>query len=133
MALPTALRKLVRERAGHRCEYCRMRQAWEPYQSYHVEHVIAQQHRGQDVLDNLAYACQHCNWIKGPNLTSIDPDGHKVVRLFDPRRQKWEEHFRMEDSRILGLTQVGRTTVFLLEMNAPHRVELRLENLESWE
>lgn len=131
MSLSAAMKRAVRERAGHRCEYCRMRQAWESYQPYHVEHVIAQQHRGQDVLDNLAYACHHCNWNKGPNLTSIDPDGDQVVSLFHPRHQAREEHFRMENGRVIGATEVGRTTTFLLEMNAPHRVELRLANLEG--
>ncbi|MFN0079372.1 MAG: HNH endonuclease [Prosthecobacter sp.] len=132
MSLPAPLRQAVRERAGHRCEYCRMKQSWEGYYSYHVEHVIAQQHRGPDLLKNLALSCRHCNWLKGPNLASIDPDGAQVVLLFQPRTQLWAEHFSMENGRIFGLTAVGRTTLFLLEMNAPHRVEIRLENLADW-
>ncbi|MGV3659463.1 MAG: HNH endonuclease [Prosthecobacter sp.] len=51
---------------------------------YHVEHIIAQQHRGQDDLENLALARRHCNLLKGPNLTSLDPDGDRLVRLFHP-------------------------------------------------
>ncbi|MBL9117488.1 MAG: HNH endonuclease [Verrucomicrobiaceae bacterium] len=109
-----------------------MRHRWEPFQSYHVEHIVAQQHRGTSTLENLALACRHCNLLKGPNLTSTDPDGDAVVRLFHPRTQLWHEHFSMDDGRITALTSVGRTTMFLLEMNAPHRLELRQENLWDW-
>jgi len=132
MSLPQPLKQAVRARAANRCEYCRMRQEWESFYSYHVEHVIAQQHRGSNDAENLALACRHCNLLKGPNLTSLDPDGDNVVRLFHPRIQLWPEHFSMEHGYIVGLTDVGRTTAFLLEMNEPHRFELRLENLKDW-
>ena len=42
------------------------------------------------------------------------------------------DQFRREGDQILGLTTIGRTTVFLLQMNAPHRAELRQENLDEW-
>lgn len=105
-----------------------MAEEWEPFFSYHVEHIIAKQHGGGDAVDNLAFACHHCNLLKGPNLTSIDPDTGLVTTLYHPRQHLWTEHFYNLDGQILGKTQVGRTSVFLLQMNAPHRVELRLEN-----
>ncbi len=108
-----------------------MKEAWEPFYRYHVEHIIAKQHGGPDDTHNLALSCQHCNLLKGPNLTSIDPDTHEVVTLFHPRFQNWVEHFQLKDGRLLGLTACGRTTVFLLQMNAPHRIELRAENLDE--
>lgn len=132
MSLPATVRQAVRERAADRCEYCRMRQEWEPFYPYHIEHVVAQQHRGSDDLDNLALACRNCNLLKGPNLTGLDPDGDHLVRLFHPRSQHWHEHFRMEQGFVIGQTDVGRTTAFLLEMNSPHRLELRMVNLADW-
>ena len=132
MAVSAADRRLVRERARGRCEYCRMAESWEPYFSYHVEHIVAVQHGGKDDAGNLAFACNHCNFIKGPNLTGIDPDTGKVTELFNPRTQPWDEHFRRNGDRIEGVSPAGRTTVFLLQMNAPHRAELRLENLDAW-
>ena len=128
MALPESLRKKVISRAQGACEYCGMRQEWEPFHSYHVEHIIARQHRGTDDLSNLALACHHCNLFKGPNLTSRDPDGDALVSLFHPRQHVWDEHFKIESAHVLGLTDVGRTTVFLLEMNSDPRVDLRLVN-----
>jgi hypothetical protein len=77
-------------------------------------------------------ACRYCNLLKGPNLTSTDPDSDEVVRLYHPRRQLWNEHFLLDAGRIVALTSVGRTTLFLLEMNAPHRLDLRNENLWDW-
>jgi hypothetical protein len=128
MALPESLRKMVISRAGGACEYCGMHQEWEPFHPYHVEHIIARQHRGTDDLSNLALACHHCNLFKGPNLTSRDPDGDALVSLFHPRHHLWEEHFKRESAHVIGLTDVGRTTVFLLEMNSDQRVDLRLLN-----
>ena len=129
MALTAADRRAVRERAGGRCEYCRMAEAWEPFFPYHIEHVIARQHGGRDERGNLAFACNRCNLLKGPNLTSIDPDSGSVTPLFNPRTQHWHEHFLSGHGRVIGLTPAGRTTVFLLQINALPRVELRLENV----
>lgn len=132
MAVTSSTRRLVWERAGSRCEYCRMRQEWEPLHVYHVEHIVARQHRGTDTDENLALACHKCNFRKGPNLGSMDPDGDRHVRLFHPRLQVWDEHFVMLNGFISGRSDVGRTTVFLMEMNEPHRFDLRLINLMDW-
>jgi hypothetical protein len=120
-------RALVRSRAGHRCEYCRIHQDDEPFYRLHVEHIVAKQHGGTDDADNLALACHHDNDHKGPNLTGIDPVTGNVVRLFHPRRQRWSRHFRFQGPRIVGRTQCGRATVAVLALNAPDRVELRAE------
>ena len=128
-----ALRQQVRERAGHRCEYCRLRQEHEPDRPFHVEHIIATQHRGGDGLENLALACQLCNLLKAPNLSSLDPDTEELVRLFHPRNDAWEDHFRVEGAMIAGRTDVGRTTAWLLEMNSEDRVELRRTLIELGE
>lgn len=130
-----AVRQQVRDRAGQRCEYCRLKQAHEPDRPFHVEHIIATCHRGGDGLDNLALACQWCNLLKGPNLTGLDPDTEQLVRLFHPRRDAWTDHFRMEGARIIGVSDVGRTTAWLLEMNSDDRLELRatLFELGEWD
>ena len=66
-----------------------------------------------------------CNAHKGANLTGIDPDTGAIMALFNPRMHAWEEHFRLSDSTIVGLTAVGRTTVRVLNMNEARRVRLR--------
>ena len=128
MGVPAPVRSIVIARAQGFCEYCGMHQNWEPFHTYNVEHIIARQHRGTDDPSNLALACDHCNLFKGPNLTSRDPDGDALVTIFHPRHNRWTEHFKIESSHVIGLTDIGRTTVFLLEMNADQRVDLRLLN-----
>ncbi len=132
MAVSASVRRLVKERAALLCEYCHMREAWEPFFIDHVEHITARQHGGADEPDNLAFACHHCNLLKGPNLASLDPDTGTLTLLFHPRSQNWNDHFAIAGGLIVGRTPAGRTTVFLLQMNAPHRVELRIENADAW-
>lgn len=84
-----------------------------------------------DSLSNLALACDRCNFHKGPNLSSIDPLTGTVVSLFHPRLDQWYEHFKFEESEIVGTSPVGRATAQLLQMNAIRRIELRTEWLLS--
>jgi hypothetical protein len=119
------LREFVVLRADSRCEYCRAHQNSEPYYRFHLEHVIPKQHGGADDEGNLALACPYCNRRKGPNLAGLDPIDGELVRLFNPRMQVWSEHFEVVGSTIIGQTDVGRTTVALLDMNNPVRVAQR--------
>lgn len=118
-------REFVRQRASGRCEYCRLPDfAVEP-NDFHVEHIIPRKHRGGDETDNLAWACIFCNLYKGPNLASFDPDTGELTRLFHPRRDRWDQNFRMDGAQIFGLTPIGRTTIWLLEMNSEILFSLR--------
>ena len=80
-------------------------------------------------MGNLALACHRCNLHKGPNLTGIDPLTGEVVSLFNPRHERWNEHFAFHGTHIMGITPTGRATVHVLAMNDPRRLELRSEIL----
>src|SRR4051812_26323349 len=122
----TALvRAQVRLRAMERCEYCRLPQSALPFATFHVEHIVAQQHDGSDDADNLALACDRCNAFKGTNLTAVDPVSQRIVSLFHPRTHLWADHFKQVGFEIEGLSDIGRATVRLLNMNARRRVQLR--------
>jgi 5-methylcytosine-specific restriction endonuclease McrA len=82
-----ALANLVWQRAGGRCEYCRLPQEFSAT-PFEIDHIIAEQHGGKTVSRNLALACFACNHHKGPNLAGIDPKTGKRAWLFDPRRHK---------------------------------------------
>lgn len=125
-------RRLVRERAQERCEYCRLHQSNSEL-VHHIEHIVARQHGGTDHVDNLALACHRCNLQKGPNLSGIDPVTGRVENLFHPRRDRWGEHFSFREAYIEGLTPCGRTTVEVLFLNDARRLELRQELLELGE
>ena len=119
------LRRLIRERAGDCCEYCGISQREAGWSRFHVEHIVARQHKGGDSLDNLCLCCQHCNLHKGPNLSGIDPATGTMTRLFHPRKDVWNEHFFNVGPEIIGSTATGRATVEVLAMNSPKRIELR--------
>lgn len=94
---------------------------------FHLEHVVPRQHGGPTALDNLALACSRCNAHKGPNLTGIDAATGAIVPLFNPRRDRWDDHFALgTDGAVSGKTAVGRVTVSVLNMNADLRRSLRL-------
>src|SRR4051812_11501390 len=126
-----ALRRSVRERAGGRCEYCRLPDRLPPLEPFHLEHITARQHAGTFDLENLAWACHRCNRHKGTNLTGGDPDTQSIVPLFQPRHHVWNEHFALDGIRLRGLTATGRTTVWLLQMNSERRVERRAELIKG--
>ncbi len=124
-----ATRRLVRDRAVDRCEYCRLPQEALPLLTFHVEHITAKQHGGSDDADNLAFACHHCNLHKGPNLPGIDPEMGEIVRLFHPRRDAWIDHFASRGAWIVGITPIGRTTVRTLAMNDAEAMEARADSI----
>ncbi len=118
------VRRLVRERARHRCEYCGLAER-DVYIPHHIDHIRPKQHGGDDSPVNLALSCQGCNLKKGPNLAGIDPQTGALVALFNPREQVWAEHFVLQGAVIKGLTPVGRATVQVLDMNSRERVKIR--------
>ena len=124
--MDAALRTFVRERAGHRCEYCGLHEDDAEYIAFHVEHVIARQHGGSDAPETLCFACSECNWAKGPNLSGLL--NGKLYPLFNPRTQQWDRHFRWEHTTLVGKTKTGIVTVQVLNINKTSRVMLR-ENL----
>ncbi len=125
------LRDHVRERAANRCEYCRIHQDHDAFFTFHVDHIIAQQHRGPTSADNLALSCYRCNSHKGPNIASIDPDTKAMVPLFHPRRDVWADHFEWNGPLLVGRTPIGRATVALLCINHPDYVLLREELIDE--
>lgn len=122
--IPTALRRLVVERAENRCEYCLLPEtiAFFPHE---VDHVIAEKHGGQTEAENLAFACWRCNRHKGSDLGSFDPQTQNFSRLFNPRQQVWTDHFAFHGEQVIGLTPEGRTTVSLLQLNSAERLAER--------
>jgi hypothetical protein len=117
------LRELVRQRAGDRCEYCHLPQEFSELH-FHIGHVTPRQHGGTAAPENLALACPECNFAKGPNLFALEPGTGKIVRLFNPRRDKWGRHFRFSGARIVGKTPVGRASVALLRINSAERLRV---------
>jgi hypothetical protein len=122
--ISTTLRRVVIDRAGGRCEYCGIPEhiALTPLE---LDHIISQKHGGQTDADNLALSCALCNKLKGSNIASVDPETGQLVFLFHPRRDRWNEHFRLDGAHMAALTPPGRVTIRLLQLNRPERVAER--------
>ena len=118
------LRRRVQHRARNRCEYCQIPADISEF-TFPLDHILARQHGGRTTFENLAFSCPHDNFHKGPNITGLDPQTGRVTRLFNPRLQRWGSHFGWEGPRLIGKTAVGRTTIGVLKMNAPERVQVR--------
>jgi HNH endonuclease len=122
--ISAALRREVRERARECCEYCLVAES-EVVFPHEPDHLIAHKHGGKAVSENLALACFDCNRFKGADIASIDVVTRELVALFNPRMQRWSEHFRLQDGEIVPLTAVGRVTEKILRLNLPARLEVR--------
>jgi len=119
-----ALRRQIEQRAEHRCEYCHLPASLSFY-PHEIDHVVARKHGGKTTLENLAFACWRCNRHKGSDLGSFDPKTGEFSYLFNPRTQRWEIHFTLEASQIIGQTPEGRTTAHLLKFNTKDRIAER--------
>ena len=122
------VRRRVRERAGNRCGYCLSPQhlvlGW-----LEIEHIIPVARGGSDEEENLWLSCRLCNNFKSTQVDALDPDTNSRVRLFDPRRQDWWEHFEWSEEgiRILAKTPCGRATILALHLNHFIAVTVRRE------
>lgn len=67
------------------------------------------------LFENLCLSCYRCNEFKGTATHSAE----NRIRLFHPRRDLWDEHFRwsLDGTHIVGLTEIGIATVTQLNMN----------------
>ncbi|WP_395746190.1 HNH endonuclease [Prosthecobacter sp.] len=122
MAVPASLRKRVVRRVKHRCEYCGLSDIGQAA-TFHVDHIIPQAAGGTCVLENLALACIHCSLRKGARQNARDPQTGRATRLFNPRKDSWNHHFRWAAFRLNGITAVGRATIDVLDLNsAEHQI-----------
>ncbi|MGB7709903.1 MAG: HNH endonuclease signature motif containing protein [Microcoleus sp.] len=127
--VPATLRRVVTQRAGEQCEYCRFPQTASLF-AFEMEHIIAEKHGSITVVENLALSCPCCNRFKGTDLGSIDPETRQLTPFFNPRVQQWSDHFRLEGGTIVPLTPVGRVTAKILQFNLLERI-LEREQLSS--
>ena len=125
MARPSrTLESEVRDRAAGHCEYCSFPEAAAAL-PFHLDHIIAQKHKGQTESENLAWACFSCNLRKGPNIAGLDSESGELTRLFHPRFDNWSDHFVWDGVWLRGKTPIGRTTIAVLDINHPDSLGVR--------
>jgi hypothetical protein len=104
--IAVALRRQVIARAGGCCEYCRLSLNDNAF-SFQIDHVNSEKHGGDSGFDNLALGCSYCNAYKGSDIASTDTVTGELVYLFNPRKDRWSDHFRLDGATIVPLTGVG--------------------------
>ena len=92
-----------------------------------LEHIVPRAKGGSDDEDNLWRACRSCNLFKSHQTHWTDPVTGRRVRLFNPRQQRWQRHFRWSQDGvfIIGCTATGRATVVALHVNNMVAVTVR--------
>ena len=125
-SVPKELREKVAVQARRRCGYCLTSEliVGSPMQ---IEHIIPEADGGLTVEENLWLACALCNSHKSDRLRAHDDKSGTVVHLFNPRTQKWSEHFQWnaDGDAIIGVTAIGRATVAALQLNRPTLIAAR--------
>jgi hypothetical protein len=124
--VPTWLRRRLTDQAGDRCGYCLTPSAVTGAPLV-IDHLIPKAFGGATEDANLWLACSQCNLHKGDRISARDPVTSEWVPLFNPRYQRWHEHFRWTETgdEVFGLTEVGRATVVALALNRPLLVRAR--------
>ena len=124
MSVPGEILRVVQKRANDRCEYCLMHQSLQGA-TFHVEHILPRSQGGNSTEENLCWACPACNLHKSDRTAALDPQGGINASLFNPRQNVWAEHFSWDGFEIVGLTDIGRSTVAALNMNHERRLHIR--------
>lgn len=116
----------VARRAAHRCEYCRAPEVGFNF-PFEVEHVVPTSRGGADDPANFALSCRACNVRKGDCVSRADDQTGEEIRLFDPRSDRWSDHFGFDPdtAELLPLTAVARVTIAQLDLNHPFQLAAR--------
>ncbi|RUT01606.1 hypothetical protein DSM106972_067030 [Dulcicalothrix desertica PCC 7102] len=109
---------------SYRCEYCRYPEFLST-SPLTIDHIKPQSLGGSDDADNLALACRRCNERHYNFIIGTDPETQQEVPLFNPRGQKWSDHFIWSEdaTKIIGVTSIGRATCNRLDLNDERRAD----------
>ena len=110
------LRAQVLADANGRCGYCRSSEEITGT-LLEMEHMLPEALGGLTIRANLWAACRQCKALKSDRVDGLDPVTGLLTTLFNPREQRWVEHFAWVagGARIAGQTPGGRATVAALQ------------------
>ena len=115
------LRRLVAARANNLCEYCLIAEG-DTYFGCEVDHIISVKHSGATEAENLAYACVSCNRYKGSDIASISQQTGSLVRFYNPRADRWADHFALDGAYIRPVSEIGEVTARILRFNDTEQI-----------
>lgn len=130
MPVSESQKRFLSERAEFKCEYCLLPEKVS-IKKHEPDHIIPRKHGGKDSDENLAWACFFCNRFKGSEVAAFDRITGELFPIFNPRKQRWNEHFYVEKGTIVPKTSIGRVTILVLQLNRPNRILVRARLIEA--
>jgi hypothetical protein len=127
MAFSTEEKERIASTFKYACSYCRISSEF-VYGTMEIEHIIPLAKGGTNDAINLCLACSRCNAYKHTHTQGLDTETGEMVALFNPRTQRWSEHFAWDNDNpaiIVGITPCGKVTINILKMNLPVSVKFR--------
>jgi 5-methylcytosine-specific restriction endonuclease McrA len=76
--IPDAVRRDIINRASGCSEYCLIAQQ-DMIVSHEIDHILAEKHGGETLIDNLCLSCMNCNRHKGTDFGSVDRETKEIV------------------------------------------------------
>ena len=119
--LSKELRTFIADRADRLCEYCLVHED-DMILGCSIDHIISLKHGGSNEKNNLANACIFCNRYKGSDIGSIVWKTQEFVRFYNPPRDHWADHFRLDKTIITPVSSIGEVTARILGLNDRERL-----------
>lgn len=118
--IPQQLREQIRAADRQRCCYCLTSEANSGLPMT-FDHILPVSKGGDISFENLCLACRSCNEFKSDTTEAKDPVTDEIVPLYNPRTQRWSEHFYWSEdgTKVEAKTAIGKVTIFTLRMNNP--------------
>ena len=124
------LARAIRQRADGKCEYCRIPQFAFPL-PFQIDHIIAEQHGGQSVANNLVWRVRVATGIKALTLLDLIRSRAKSSVSFIRERISGASISNSNGALIVGKTSIGHVTVQVLSMNDYDLLLLRVQLIEE--
>lgn len=124
--IPEKTKSRIRQLAKNRCGYCLSQQEY-VWDILEIDHIFPLTKGGKDDEENLWLICSTCNNAKYNKTEVFDFKAQQKVSLFNPRQQKWHEHFQWskDGTKMKGKTAIGRVTILALDLNKPRFIKVR--------
>ena len=108
------------------CAYCTIGESEAGGIRFAIDHYEPQRHCPdlKDVYDNLMYACNQCNVLKGDRTPSGELRAQGYL-LFRPDQHLYAEHFDRTGFRLTKKTNIGYYTIERLDLNRQSLRRLR--------
>ncbi|RDV15845.1 HNH endonuclease [Pontibacter diazotrophicus] len=113
------VKKVLLELSFNKCAYCECN-VTEESKYLEVEHFEDKSNHPDKVLDwdNLLPSCKRCNGSKGAHNVNYEP-------IINPFKEDPKEHLKLHLYRFKGKTEIGKTTIDVVNLNNSARAVLK--------